>query len=90
MLEVLYAESFLKDLKSLKSTPYYQKIKKVCFAELPAYSDMKEIKNLKKLEGHSNFFRIRVGDYRIGLHIKNNSIQILRVLDRKEIYRFFP
>jgi mRNA interferase RelE/StbE len=90
MLEVAYAESFLKDLKLLKSTPYYQKIKKFCFTELPACSTVKEIRNLKKLEGHSNFFRIRIGDYRIGLYVKNNSIQILRVLDRKEIYRFFP
>jgi mRNA-degrading endonuclease RelE of RelBE toxin-antitoxin system len=90
MLEVTYSESFLKDLKILKSTPYYQKIKKICFNELPACSAIKEIRNLKKLEGHSNFFRIRIGDYRIGLHIKNNSIQILRVLDRKEIYRVFP
>ncbi len=90
MLDVSYAETFLKDLKLLKSTPYYSKIKKVCFTELPAYSDIKEIRNLKKLEGHSNFFRIRVGDYRIGVYIKNNTVQILRVLDRKEIYRFFP
>ncbi len=90
MLEVTYAESFLKDLKLLKSTPYYQKIKKVCFTELPACSATKEIRNLKKLEGHPDFFRIRIGDYRIGLHIKNNSIQLLRILNRKEIYRFFP
>ncbi len=90
MLEVKYAETFLKDLKSLKSTPYYQKIKKVCFTELPSCSTIREIRNLKKIVGHSDFFRIRIGDYRVGIHIAENSIQMLRVLHRKEIYRFFP
>jgi len=46
MLEISYAETFLKDLKSLKSTPYYEKIKRVCFKELPAYPTVEQIKNL--------------------------------------------
>ncbi|NNM95924.1 MAG: type II toxin-antitoxin system RelE/ParE family toxin [Bacteroidia bacterium] len=90
MLDVSYAESFLKDLKLLKSTPYFKKVKSICFSELPSFSSTKDIKNLKKLEGHANFYRIRIGDYRIGLHIKENRIQVLRVLNRKEIYRYFP
>ena len=90
MLEIRYAETFLKDLKLLKSTPYYKKIKTVCFNNLPSCSTMAEIKNLKKLEGHPNYYRIRIGDYRVGIHIKGNSIFLLRVLNRKEIYRFFP
>jgi mRNA-degrading endonuclease RelE of RelBE toxin-antitoxin system len=90
MLDISYAETFLKDLKFLRSTPYYQKIKRVCFVELPSCSSVGEIKNLKKLEGHHDFFRIRVGDYRVGLHIRGSSVHILRVLSRKEIYRFFP
>lgn len=90
MLDVKYAETFLKDLKSLKSTPYYNKIKRVCFTELPSCSSVKDIKSLKKLEGHQDFFRIRIGDYRIGIYVKGNCITLLRVLNRKEIYRFFP
>jgi mRNA interferase RelE/StbE len=90
MIEVNYSDTFLKDLKLLKSTPYYKKIKAVCFDELPTCSTTAEIRNLKKLEGHPNCYRIRVGDYRVGIHIKGNSIFLIRVLDRKEIYRFFP
>ena len=29
--------------------------------------DLSEIKNLKKLKGHKNIYRIRMGDYRIGI-----------------------
>jgi mRNA-degrading endonuclease RelE of RelBE toxin-antitoxin system len=90
MITVRYAESFLKDLKALKSTPYYKRIKALCFDELPAATAMQQIKNLKKIEGHKDFFRLRLGDYRIGLHIKGNNVEVLRVLHRKEIYKYFP
>ena len=90
MLDVEYAETFLKDLKALKSTPHYHKIIKVCFTELPSCSTIREIRNLKQIVGHSAFFRIRIGDYRIGILLEENAIKILRVLHRKEVYRFFP
>ena len=90
MIEVRYAETFLKDLKQIKSTPYYQKIKRVCFTELPAYNAVADIKNLKKIEGYKDFFRIRIGDFRVGISIHGNKVQVLRVLNRKEIYRYFP
>jgi mRNA interferase RelE/StbE len=32
-----------------------------------------QIKNLKKLKGHPTAYRIRVGNYRIGVFIENNA-----------------
>ena len=60
MIEVKYAETLLKDIKALKSTPYYQKIKTVCFNELTSCATITEIRNLKKSEGHPNYYRIRI------------------------------
>jgi len=48
------------------------------------------ILNLKKLRGGRDYYRIKIGDYRIGLIIKNDLVIFVRCLDRKEIYRFFP
>ncbi|MBX6423476.1 type II toxin-antitoxin system RelE/ParE family toxin [Thermosulfurimonas sp. F29] len=45
---------------------------------------------MKKLKGYKDFYRIRIGDYRIGLQIKENKIIFVRFLHRKEIYRCFP
>ncbi|MFI5163682.1 MAG: type II toxin-antitoxin system RelE/ParE family toxin [Bacteroidia bacterium] len=42
------------------------------------------------MEGYKDFFRIRIGDYRIGLLIHGNSVDVLRVLNRKDIYKYFP
>ncbi|MGA1264796.1 MAG: type II toxin-antitoxin system RelE family toxin, partial [Prochlorothrix sp.] len=52
--------------------------------------------NLLKLKGYDTYYRIRVGDYRIGLEVLHQSdsgnleIVFVRVLHRKEIYRYFP
>ena len=45
-----------------------------------------------KMVGYKTYYKIRVGDYRVGLHIdrQNRIIKFMRVLHRKEIYRKFP
>ena len=52
--------------------------------------NIKAIKNIKKLKGHHDFYRIRIGDYRIGLESKNKTIELIRFLHRKDIYKYFP
>ncbi|MDB4902467.1 MAG: plasmid stabilization protein [Mucilaginibacter sp.] len=51
---------------------------------------LSEIKNIKKLKGHLTAYRIRIGDYRIGLFVENNIIEFVRVIHRKDIYKVFP
>ncbi len=48
------------------------------------------------MSGHSDKYRIRLGNYRIGITIENNEsddFDILwfeRLLHRKDIYKYFP
>ena len=49
-----------------------------------------DINQLKKLKGYKSAFRIKVGDYRIGLFIENDVIEFARILHRKDIYNLFP
>jgi len=49
-----------------------------------------EIKKIKKLTGYKNAFRIKIGDYRIGIFIEKNTVEFARVLHRKDIYKVFP
>ncbi len=85
-----YQPSFIKDLKALKSTPYFQSIKALVFEEIPSLPDLKNIKGLKQLKNLESAYRIRVGDYRIGFFFEEETIVFTRVLHRKEIYRYFP
>jgi len=49
-----------------------------------------EIDFLKKLVGFKNAYRIRIGNYRIGIVFENDTIIFSAFGDRKEIYKYFP
>jgi mRNA interferase RelE/StbE len=49
-----------------------------------------EIKGIKKLTGYKYAFRIKIGDYRIGLFIEKGIVEFARVVHRKDIYKVFP
>ncbi|WP_017306286.1 type II toxin-antitoxin system RelE family toxin [Spirulina subsalsa] len=85
-----YKPSFLKDLKALKSTPSFEAIKALAFTEIPNLLKFEEIGNLKKLKGDENAYRIRLGDYRLGIFFDGETVTFARVLHRKDIYRYFP
>ncbi|MGK7944883.1 MAG: type II toxin-antitoxin system RelE/ParE family toxin [Microcystaceae cyanobacterium] len=85
-----YLPTFIKDIKALKSTPYYETIYQFVFDEVLAYKHLNEIDNVKKLKGEDNAYRIRVGNYRIGFFGENDTITFVRVLHRREFYRYFP
>ena len=85
-----YLPTFIKDIKSLKSTPTYSMIKNLVFDQISAHQKLNEIGNIKKLKGENNAYRIRVGDYRIGFFIQGDKITFARVLHRREFYRYFP
>jgi mRNA interferase RelE/StbE len=81
-----------KFLKELSLLPYRDRlrIERFLFEELPNLSSPAEIPNLSKLKGYKEYFKIRIGDYRIGLRIKEDNLIFERVLHRKDIYRYYP
>jgi mRNA-degrading endonuclease RelE of RelBE toxin-antitoxin system len=89
-LKVEYRKLFLKDLKKLKKQPVYAALYQLAFEILPTASSLQDLPNVKALTGTDNRYRIRVGNYRIGLEIKGETIQMMRVLHRREFYRYFP
>ncbi len=89
-MEIEYSSKFLKDMKSLRGTPSYLQIKELVFERMRHLEGLYEIPNCIPMEGYENFYRIRAGDYRIGLKLEGNKVFLMRVLHRKEIYRYFP
>jgi mRNA interferase RelE/StbE len=89
-MKTLYQPSFIKDLKALKSTSVFRQINKLVFEDIPNYQTLDDISNLKKLKDEDSAYRIRIGDYRIGVISDGDTIIFERVLHRREIYRYFP
>ena len=42
------------------------------------------------MSASGNFYRIRVGSYRIGVEVEDDVVILLRFGHRSEIYRRFP
>lgn len=89
-MKVLYTKQFLKDLAKVQPPKRRLQIEVFVFETLPSYGALSEIGNAEKMIGSSNYYKIHYGDYRIGIFKKGENIELLRVLNRKEIYKFFP
>ena len=49
-----------------------------------------DVEGTRKIQGYDTYYRIRVGDFRLGIKLTNDGIEMLRFLHRKDIYRRFP
>ena len=87
---VQFKRAFLRDLSRL---PNNFRIR----AEEIAFGDQIKVDpflngRTQKMSGFNSFYKIRVGNYRIGvkLDFDNETVEFRRVLHRREIYRRFP
>ncbi len=82
-------KSFEKDFKKTGNQKLNPKLLSV-LDNVQKATKISDIKNIKKLKGSDSFYRIRLGDYRIGIIVIKQEVQLIRFLHRKEIYRYFP
>ena len=61
-----------------------------CIENVKRAKSLREIAGIKKLQGVKNHYRIRIGDYRIGIIEEGGEVFFIRFLNRKDIYRYFP
>ncbi len=88
-MKVAYEAAFLRDLKRVRSKKVRRRVQRV-IEEVKKASAPHEILGLTKLRGYETFYRIRVGDYRIGIEIVDDTVIFVRFLHRRDIYRYFP
>ena len=88
-MNTAYRESFDADLSAIKNASLLRRIRKA-IEQVEAARTFQQIPNLKCLEAAGKYYRIRVGDYRIGFVFEHGTVVFVRCLDRKEIYPFLP
>lgn len=89
-MKVEFDESFEKSIKKLKDAKI--KAKLIDLIEvLEEVDTVQALPNIKKMQGFQSFYRIRIGDYRLGFElIDASTILLIMIAHRKEIYRYFP
>lgn len=88
-MKVRFESRFEKDLKLVKDRNLLTKLKQIILTCKQAET-LGAINSLKKMQGYDSFYRIRLGDYRVGIEVLENEIIFVRFLHRKEIYKSFP
>lgn len=88
-MKVEFRQSFLEDLNDVTDKKIITRVREAIEAVETAATPQ-DISNLKKIRGGHNYFRVRIGDYRIGVKLVAGKIIFLRFLNRRDIYRYFP
>ena len=83
-MQIEFSRQFYKDLDKITLSHVKNSILQI-IGDINAAKDTSEIKNLKKLKGHSHAWRIRSGNYRLGIFIEDDIIEIVRIAHRKDI-----
>jgi mRNA interferase RelE/StbE len=88
-MKTLFRESFWRDVKKIKDKKVIARLEEV-IKDAEAAVSHSEISKIAKMSVGTNAYRIRVGGFRAGVYVEDDTIEFVRFLDRKDIYRYFP
>jgi mRNA interferase RelE/StbE len=88
-VDIRYRKRFLKQLASLPPTTRGQ-IEKFAFDELPAAQSIADPGCIEKMQGYQAYFKSRFGSYRVGMKLEGDILILQLVMNRKDIYKYFP
>ncbi|MBP7051892.1 MAG: type II toxin-antitoxin system RelE/ParE family toxin [Phycisphaerae bacterium] len=88
-MRTAFKRTFLKDVEALGDAATRQRIREV-ITQVESAAKLQDIQGVKRLKGDDHCYRIRIGDYRLGLLIEEGTAVFVRCLHRRDIYRYFP
>lgn len=88
-MKVHFRQSFLRDLERIRERSLLDRIQRA-IESIEQASGLDSVPHLRRLRGERGFYRLRIGDYRIGLSVEGEEVTLVRILHRREIYRYFP
>ena len=89
-MQVRYRSSFRRDIRRVTNASLRRRIERK-IAELEAAVAISRVRSVEKVESASgNDYRIRIGNYRLGITIEDEVAILVRFGHRSDIYRRFP
>jgi len=89
-MKIDYEKRFLKELFKLKDKKVKEEVEKFVFNELPLFNSLSDAQKIEKMSGYKEYYKVRFGNYRVGIKKENELIVIKTIKHRREIYKFFP
>ena len=88
-MRLSFRKSFERDLKRISDPVVLRRVRR-SIEQVEAADDMSRVRGARRLSGSGSFYRIRIGEYRIGLAVEASDAEFVRVLHRRDVYRYFP
>ena len=90
-MRVFIKPTFFKDYEDLPKD-IRAEVRQICFKIFPDINSLKDLTGfqIKPIKSYKGYYRIKLGNYRIGLKKENGSVVFMRVKHRKDIYKLFP
>ena len=89
-MKVSYAKTLAKDLEVVSRNSAVKKRLSKLIETSKSIDTLNELKHIKKIEGYDCYYRLRIGEYRLGLKVMGDTVELIRLLHRRDIYRRFP
>jgi mRNA interferase RelE/StbE len=89
-MKIKYTKTFSKDLDRIQHQAGVKNRLLSLIETIKEIENVNELGGIKKIQGYSGYYRIRLGDYRAGIKLSENCIEMIRFLHRKDVYRKFP
>ena len=89
-MEVEYSSSFTRDLRRMRNAALLRRIDRR-IAELEAAAMLSDVSGVERLKSQGGrYYRIKVGDYRLGIALEGDTVVLVRFMHRRDVYRHFP
>ena len=89
-MNIEFDKSFEKSLGRINNPIVLIRLEGIII-QIETAKSLSKLSNIKKLTGFPKYFRIRIGDYRLGFEsIDRNTIRFIIMAHRKDIYKIFP
>lgn len=88
-MEIRFTSRFNRELRRTLNPNLRRRVERA-IEEMKIASTVSEIPGIRRMSASGNFYRIRVGSYRIGVEVEDDVVILLRFGHRSEIYRSFP
>ena len=88
-MRVRYRPRFERELRRTRN-PVTRRRVASAIEDVKAASTVSESPGIKRMTAGGNFYRIRVGGYRIGVEVQGDVVVLVRFGHRRDFYRRFP
>ena len=87
-MRLIISNRYIRELRNINHVTQRQAAE--ALEQIGNAQTFSDIPHFKALKGHPNFYRIRVGNYRIGLYWNGETFYVERIGSRGDFYKTYP